>query len=497
MELLDDLVTLGPDGIAIYRRQVGSYFSLTHVQPWRDDSVSELAQVSMIPDGRSFDLVLDQRFCLFKTAGAAQGMQPLAVLQSDGVLTVAARDVAALEIFTLSIGIDTITEALQRFAPVSQRIKRLILRMPSHDIRSFVFLDWDVLSADPSRVDLAVKVANCIFLPRLVSDLYGNDQEFQPTDKATVVPSPILSDASPVEQVPVFAVAPPRALGHASDLSAISVDNEGQANLSVSLPEHAVGRRRLSIILPLSDDLRTSFLGFGYSVGTDSGHGRVLEIGAFRRNLRSSYSRLMGVTDGIDLKAQPPTPDVLSELERTLRQMLANRGDVRCFIGSEVLSAEVLEVFRSFAAASDLAIHAIICAASAPSAQMMELIQSGLAGPALRVLTICFVPAGEPSGFIDALGRPRGYFGVPPVEGQSMARCMEFRSNVDDPAFVVPDFVSPRETHLLERFVSAFRPLREDLDHPVDFTSVDRPSVKVVEVDSSSDGSKKHAETAG
>ena len=451
--------------MSIYRRRVGAYFSLMRVEPWQDDDARAfLDQVSFaVPEDRCFDIVFDHRFCLFKTAGQARDPQPLAVLQSDGVLTVAGRDVASLAIFTLSVAIDTISEAFQRFSPLQQRVKRLVLQMPSKECRTFVYLDWAVLLADPSRVDLAVKVGTSIFLPRLALDFDIKEQKLPSVDKTIAqAQEPVVPMTIGIATSSGAAVEPVKS--NVDVLSVLAdVNRSTPLNAPTGLPKNSVERRKLTMILPLSDDLRTSFLGFGYSVGAGIMHGRALEIGAFRRNLRSSYSRLMGGTDVIDIKAQPPAAEVILDLENKLSQLLANRGDLSCFIGSEVVSVEVLEIFRKFAAANNLAIHAVVCAATPPSAPMMEVIHNGLASSDLRVHTLCFLPPGETSGFVDAAGRQRGYFGVPPVEGQSMARCMEFRSNVEDPAFIVPASVPPRETHALERFVNAFRPLREGL----------------------------------
>ena len=472
MELLNDLVNLGPDGISIYRRRVGVYFSLQQAAPWRDDDPNALmGQIAVaLPEGSYFDVLLDHRFSILKLEGLAQGPQSSKVIQTAEVLTLSGRDTASMTTFGLSIGVETIYEAIEHFAPFDQWIKRLILRMPSKDFRTFVYLDWDLLRVDPSRIDLAVKVETCIFVPRLASEIYV--ERAGAVEAELIAPSPEVSLALslPVLATEEPAVEPsvelkelePAVLAH-QPLSG-DMENVTQIDVPVLLPKPGVQGRTMTMIIPLSDDLRTSFLGFGYSVGAATGQARVLEIGAFRHNLRSSYSRLMGGTDVVDLKAQPPTADVVLDLVNVLNGALAQQNGVTCFVGSEVLSAEVLEIFRIFAEDSDLAIHAVICSAAAPSDEMMNFICAGLATPGLHVQKICFVQAGELSGFFDATGRARGYFGVPPVEGQSMARCMEIRSNVDDPKFVLPMSMPSRETHALERFIGAFRPLRDDVE---------------------------------
>lgn len=441
---MNDLISLGPDGIVLYRRRMGVRFTVLQSAPWDEEKPGDcLGQVTQaLPAGGHLDLVLDDRFSLLSTAGEAQDPLPLNVVQSDGVLTVTGRDAASLAIFSLSLGIETILETLQRFAPFNGRIERLIVRMPSKEFRTFVYLDWQTLTADPVRVDLALKVAPCIFVPHLVAGEAAQTQIGVPTAQTMPAPTPLpfLTPPPVTGAAPMAPSAPPQP----------------------PAAQAAKARRTLTLILPLSDDLRTSFLGFGYSVGASGDAARVLEIGAFRRNLRSSYSRLMGGTDVVDLKSQPPTQDVIEELKDILRSTLDDKQTLPCFIGSEVLSAEVLAIFRKFALTFDLAIQAIVCSAAPPSAETMALIETGLAVPEVRIQTVCFVPAGEPSGLVDATGAKRGYFGVPPVEGQSMARCMEFRSNVEDRAFIIPSSVPSREAHALERFINAFHPLQED-----------------------------------
>jgi len=447
VDLLNDLVSLGPDGIALYRRRMGVRFSFLQAAPWDAEKPGIcLGQVTQaLPASGHFDLVLDQRFSLLTSTGEAEGPLPLNAVQSDGVLTVTGRDAASLGIFTLSLGIETILETVQRFASLNGRIDRLIMRMPSKEFRSFVYLDWQTLTADPERVDLAVKVAPCIFVPHLVAEGAAQTQIGVPTAQTIPAPTPLafLTPPPVTGAQPLAPSAPPQAL-------------------AASTAKAAKARRTLTLILPLSDDLRTSFLGFGYSVGAAGGAARALEIGAFRRNLRSSYSRLMGGTDVVDLKSQPPAQEVIEELKDILRSTLDDTPALPCFIGSEVLSAEVLAIFRSFALTFDLAIQAIVCSAAPPPSDTMALIETALAVPEVRIQTVCFVPAGEPSGLVDAVGHARGYFGVPPVEGQSMARCMEFRSNVEDRAFIIPSSVPSREAHALERFINAFHPLRDD-----------------------------------
>ncbi|MEI6798180.1 MAG: hypothetical protein WCO04_03055 [Pseudomonadota bacterium] len=407
--------------------------------------------------------MLDHQFCLFKTSGLAQGPLPLSIVQTEDSLTVAGRDMASLTRFSLSVGMETILEVVARFLPLKQRVNRLILRMPSQEFRTYVYLDWDVLLSDRSRVDLAVKVESCIFLPRLSPHLFTQGQMSKASEPVFAVPQSVILAPKPS----ILAAEPVLPSPHAIQASVVADEVVGLVprDPPVIRPKADGGRRRLTMILPVSDDLRTSFLGFGYSVGAGVAQPRALEIGAFRRNLRSSYSRLMGDTEVIDLKAQPPAPNVVSELEATLRRRIDDLGALTCFIGSEVLSAEVLEIFRRFAQETDLAITAVICSATPASSDIMSLIEVGLAGPELQVQQICFQPIGEPAGPKDAMGMPRGYFGVPMVEGQSMARCMEFRSNVEDPVFIVPASVPPRESHALERFISAFRPLSLDAQH--------------------------------
>jgi len=462
VDLLNDLVSLGPDGMSIYRRRIGVFFCSLPAVPWHDGDTNEVLQrlTAVIPKGSSFDLLLQNEFCLFKTAGLAQGPQSFSLAQTEDSLTIAGRDMASLTRFSLSVGTETIFEVLDRFLPLKHRVKRLVLGMPSKEFRTFVYLDWEVLVSDRSRLDQAVKVESCIFLPRLSSELLAQDKKSPFAEDIVVLPQPVLAE-------PLFGVPAADPVGSADRvLQAASGPDDVLAPVPMGSPpvraKADLRRRRLTMILPLSDDLRTSFLGFGYSVGAGGVPARALEIGAFRRNLRSSYSRLMGGTEVVDLKAQPPVPNVVSELETTLRRRLDSQGALTCFIGSEVMSAEVLDIFRSFARETDLAIIAVICSAAPASAEMVSLIQNGLAGPELQMQQICFQPVGEAAGFNDALGRPRGYFGVPMVEGQSMARCMEFRANIEDPAFIVPASVPPREAHALERFIGAFRPLMLD-----------------------------------
>ncbi len=457
--------------MSVYRRRMGAYFSLLHLSPWQgqgDDVYLRPIDDAFGIDG-CFDLILDQSFSLYKAVGVAQGPRQLKVSQFDGALTVSGRDMATLATFTLSVGTDTIEQTRKRFAPLHDRIERLVLRMPSKEFRTFVFMDWRLLAAEPSRLDLAVQAESCIFVPHLASETAAHDltepvlvQMAAAPQPVTVIVPPVAALAEPVDAVPVL----PSVAALAEPVDPAPVMPPAVAVPSPQVPPADVAksgseRRTLTLILPLTDDLRTSFLGFGYSVGAASHAVRPLEIGAFRRNLRSSYSRLMGGTDVVDLKAQAPSPQVASELQATLHTFLTEHPAAPCFIGSEVLLPEVLEILRSFAVDSDLSIQAIVCSATVPAPDVLAMITDGLAMPDLRVQLICFVAPGEPSGQFDATGRPRAYFGLPPVEGQSMARCMEFRSNVEDPAFIIPALIPSREAHALERFVNAFRPLQE------------------------------------
>lgn len=471
MELLSDLVTVGPDGVSTFRRRMGVYFNLLTAMPWQDEDAGALERyiAGSVADGHGFDIILDHRFCLFKTAGLPSGPQALDVSQVDGVLHVTGRDIMRQSGFSLSIGVTTVVEALQRFEAITHRVKRLILRMPSKDFRTFIYIDWAALVADPSRLERAVRSDTCIFVPRLMRDSDTKGHQMPAADLVTISDQALVTISDQAALEPSF----PSDVGakitestplHPVEGTATSQDIEpaNPLELGLMLPGVGAARRTLTVIMPLSDDLRTSFLAFGYSIGAGIGQGPALEIGAFRRNLRSSYSRLMAGTQVIDLKAQPPVTDVVLDLTLTLRQTLDNKGSVTCLLGSEVLSAEVLEIFRNFADAFDLAIHAVVCSASAPPPKVLEMIHDSLSRPFLLVQTICFVAAGEPSGFNDAAGRPRGYFGVPPVEGQSMARCMEFRSHAEDPTFTIPASVPSREAHALDRFINAFAPLRDD-----------------------------------
>ena len=462
MDLQDNIIRFGLESASIYRRRFSGRFGLQQQLPWQDAGLgSANTQISsIIADEIGFDLVLDDRLSVFKLAGKAQGSQPSSILQSDGVLTIAARDMASLQIFILTVRTEIIFDALQKFSAVKSRMKRLVLRMPTTEFPTYVYLDLDVFSKDQSRFDLAVKVSACVFVPRLVVDIDLGAQM-----SAVVRGQPRLSEPMMANKLVDYV---PKAVGSRSlgaDLqSAAAVSAPKSSQPLPSNPNTAETRRRLNLIIPLTDDLRTSFLGFGYSVGVLPNHSRVLEIGAFRRNFRSSYSRLMSGTDVVDLKAQPLAEEAIADLQNALQGLVENSGSMTCFIGSEVLSADVLAIFRGFAQSADLEINAVVCSAVAPTGSMMGVIQAGLDGPNLHLQTVCFVAAGEPSGFKDAIGRSRNYFGVPPVEGQSMARFMEFRSNVEEPGFSVPASISPREAHALERFVAAFRPLHEDLE---------------------------------
>jgi hypothetical protein len=337
-------------------------------------------------------------------------------------------------------------------------MKRLIIRMPSRDFPNFVYLDLDKFWNDPLRIDLAVKVSACIFVPQLVVDNGLHGRTSTPVEDARPLVHSVVPTQSSISVIPVDSHFSAADLQSGLDMP-VTPNQVFGAGIGADEP-----LRRLTLIIPLTDDLRSSFLGFGYTVGVETGECRVLEIGAFRRNFRSSYSRLMGGTDVVDLKAQPLAADAISDLQIALQRFGERSGSMTCFIGSEVLSAEVLAVFRAFATQQDVAVHAVVCSAAPPAVAAIGMIHAALDGPDLHLQTLCFVAAGEPSGLKDAIGRPRGYFGVPPVEGQSMARCMEFRSNVTDPAFSVPASVPPREAHALERFVNAFRPLRDDLE---------------------------------
>lgn len=473
MELLSNLVSVGPGGVTTFRRRMGVYFNILKEMPWQDEEPDAVGAYvsSTIADDQAFDLILDRRYCTFTTTCLPLGSQSLEAKQSDGVLNVSGSSISPPLYFTLSFSVAAIAKVISRVDSIKHRVKRLIVRMPTKDFRNFIYLDWASLVADLSRMDLAVRFDTCIFVPRLVTGSALSELESSgadlipllqtaatgPSTNCVVAFEPVQADS------PAAPVAPPS--DEARDFAALSIFDK-----PFTSPTIAVARRTLTILLPLADDLRTSFLAFGYSISARLASASVIEIGAFRRKFRSSYSRLMAGIEVFDLKTQSPAAEDVLDLKLTMQKVFEDTSSVTCLLGSEVLSTEVLEIFRSFAVEFDLTINSVVCSAALPSPKVMAMIENSLSKPLLRAQAVYFLAPGEPSEFNDA----RGYLGVPSLEGQCMANCMEFRSHAVLTCFTVPSALPAREAHALYRFFNAFAPLHDEKRHVLSDLGVDR-----------------------
>lgn len=477
MRLLENVVAVGPTGISLYRRWMGEYFSLVSTEHWGNEPAEAYVRraTDQISADVAFDLVLEKELSVLTTPDSSCLPRDEEPLSAEGLLVLTGRDGFSHAHFSLAIGADILSEVVHSFGEFESRLQKVIICMPSKSFRTYVYVDGGALAARPDTVVDTMRSSPALFVPHLESELAARERSvglFEHPPKSMSQTSAVeglcATSASasqlsaPCQADTEIAPTMPAEPGCIDEgLVVAKADTAAEPEIPVPLAEVSLPRvlapaGELTLLLPISDDLSTSFLAFGYSVACGKKYRRVLEVGALRRNLLSSYSRLVGRTEVVDVTASGITMTTRQEIDQAVRQMASEDGNMLCFIGTEVLSPELLEIFKETAAALNLKIKAVVCSAAEATGGKLDDIMGAFDVSHNHLEMISFVPVWGSTGFHDAKGKIGSYFGVPSVEGHMMIRCMELRLGQIGVPFAVPKSVPSRDALALERYIAAF-----------------------------------------
>jgi len=477
MRLLDNVIAVGPKGISLYRRWMGENFSLVSAERWGKEPAEAYVRRATDQIGAevAFDLVLEKELSVLTTHDTSCLSRDRETSYADGFLVLTGRDLFSHADFSLVIGTDILLEVVHTFGEFKSRLQKVIICMPSKSFRTYVYLDGGALAARPDTMADTMRSSLALFVPYLESELEARERsggllEYIPK---SVRQTPVLEDltapSAPASQpsaprqadteiVPTVPTEP-ACIDEGFDFAKADSADEPEIpapSAEASEPIVLEPAGELTLLLPISDDLGAAFLAFGYSVACGRRHRRVLEVGALRRSLISSYSRLVGRTEVVDVPASGITMAIRQEIDQAVRQLSSEERNVLCFIGSEVLSPELLEIFKETAATLNLKVKAVACSAAEATGGKLDHIMDAFDISHSHLEMISFLPVWGVPGFHDAKGKIGRYFGVPSVEGHTMIRCMEQRLGQIGVPFAIPKSVPSRDALALERYIAAF-----------------------------------------
>lgn len=317
------MVAVGPIGISLYRRSMGEYFSLVSAEHWGSEPAEAYVRraTDQIGAGVAFDLVLEKELSVLTTHDTSCLSRDGQTSWAEGVLVLTGRDLFSSATFSLEIGTDILSEVVQSFGEFNSRLQKIIICMPSKSFRTYVYVEGGAAAARPDTMVDTMRSSLALFVPHLESELATDDRsggllEHLPT---SVSQSPVVEDLAATSALASQPSAPRQAdteiaatepaepgcidegFGFAEADTAAGPEISVPAAISLDIVMKPAGE--LTLLLPISDDLGTSFLAFGYTVACGKKYQRVLEVGALRRNLLSSFSRLVGGTEVVDVAA--------------------------------------------------------------------------------------------------------------------------------------------------------------------------------------------------
>lgn len=370
------IVLVGEHGISLLEKGRAAKFNIISARKWGVIHAAVLIEnlIGCIPNEESFDLVLDDQMTKIAYNAPAVAHSGTNVTEQQNTVTIQFYDILKSQECTLVSEKSDLHEMVEAFSPFFERIRRIVLRGPTHEFRYMVYVETATVLQKPSAwigsiiADLSSVLLN---LPTAGLNSPASDPLLAADDTALESPqeknliAPVYFETqkvSPPEPAVKISIRQP-------SLRVPSATNQrvvAQGNIPDQTTVPADQTSKLTFMFSASDAPAIALLAAGVVWSLPRSQGQTLpasitEIGAFRKKLSSPFRRMVGVSDHQETEKLPVTSDRLHSLMTDIATFTQHPGDHILFFGYETLSTELLIHVSRFLQETRVNYQIIVC----------------------------------------------------------------------------------------------------------------------------------------